>query len=96
MNSSSIKIHALLDFGTSACFINNHHKLSLVTKKHPIPVEVIDGGPLVLGNVTHETTLLDIILKDHHNIIAFIVINSLSNSIDLGLFWLNKYNPTID
>jgi hypothetical protein len=43
---SSIKIHALLDSGASACFMDNdfidRHKLPLVTKKHPIPVEVIE------------------------------------------------------
>jgi hypothetical protein len=51
MDSSSIKVHTLLDFGAFACFMDKDfedcQKLSLVTKKHPIPVEVIDGGPLV-------------------------------------------------
>jgi hypothetical protein len=46
MDSSSIKIHALLDSGTSTCFIDkdflDRHNLPLVTKKHPISIEVID------------------------------------------------------
>jgi hypothetical protein len=80
MDSSSIKVCALIDSGTSACFINkdfaDRHKLPLVTKKHLISIEVIDRRPLVLGDVTHETTLLDIILEGHYSIIVFNVIKS--------------------
>ena len=47
MNSNSIKVHPLLDSRTSACFIDKDfvdcHKLPLLIKKHPIPMEVIDG-----------------------------------------------------
>jgi hypothetical protein len=100
MDSSSIKVHALLDFGAFACFMDkgfvDRYKLSLITKKHPIPVKVIDGRLLVSRDVTHKTTLLDIVLEGHHNIIAFNVIKSPSNPVVLGLFWLHKYNPTID
>jgi hypothetical protein len=49
MDSSSIKVHALLDSRASACFMDkdfiDHHKLPLITKKHPIPVEVIHRKP---------------------------------------------------
>jgi hypothetical protein len=45
----------------------DRHKLSLVTKKHHIPIEVIDGRLLVSGDVTHETTLLDIVIEGHHS-----------------------------
>jgi hypothetical protein len=100
MDSSSIKVRALLDARAFACFIDkdftDRHKLPLVTKKHPIPVKVIDGRLLVSRDVTHKTTLLDIVLEGHHNIIAFNVIKSPSNPVVLGLFWLHKYNPTID
>jgi hypothetical protein len=55
MDSSSIKVYALLDSGASACFMDKdfveRHKLPLVAKKHPIPVEVIDGRPLVSGDL---------------------------------------------
>jgi hypothetical protein len=51
MDSSNIKVCVLLDSDTSACFIDkdfaDHHKLPLITKKHPTPVEVINGRPLV-------------------------------------------------
>jgi hypothetical protein len=90
----------LLNSEAFTCFINkdfvDRHKLPLVTKKHSIPVEVIDGRPLVSGNVTHETTLLDLILKEHHSIIVFNVIKSPSNPIILDLFWLDKYNSAIN
>jgi hypothetical protein len=38
IDSNSIKVHALLDFGAFACFMNkdfgDRHKLPLITKKH--------------------------------------------------------------
>jgi hypothetical protein len=90
MGSNSIKFHALLDSRAFACFINkdfiDHHKLPLVMKKHPILIEVINGRPLVSGDVTHETISLDIVLEGHHSIIAFNVIKSPSDLVVLGLF----------
>jgi hypothetical protein len=51
MDYSSIKVHVLLDSGASVCFMDkefvDRYKLPLVTKKHHIPVEVIDGRPLI-------------------------------------------------
>jgi hypothetical protein len=100
MDSSSIKIRALLDSEAFVCFIDKDfadcHKLPLVTKKHPIPIEVIDERPLVSGDVIYESTPLNIILEWHYSIIAFNVIKLPSNPIILGLSWLDKYNPAID
>ena len=100
MDSSSIKVSTLLDFEASGCFIDkdfaNCHKLPVVTKKHLIPIEIIDGRPLVSGDVTHEIILLNIVLERYHSIIAFNTIISPSNPIILGLSWLDKYNSTID
>ena len=100
LDFSSIKVHALLYYGAFACFMDkdfiDRHKLPLVTRKHSILIEVIDGRPLVLGNVIHETTSIYIIIEWHHSIIAFNIIKSPSNPIVLGLFWLDKYNPVID
>jgi hypothetical protein len=65
IDSNSIKVHALLDSGASAYFMDknfvDHHKLSLIIKKHLILVEVIDERPLVLEDI--KTIPLDIILK---------------------------------
>jgi hypothetical protein len=100
MDSSSIKVHALLNSGTFACFIDkdfvDRHKLPFLTKKHPIPIEVIDGQPLVSRDVIHQIIPLDIILEGRHSIIAFNVIKSPSNPVVLSLSWLNKYNLAID
>jgi hypothetical protein len=89
MDSINIKAHALLDSGASAYFMDkdfvDHHKLLLVIKKYHILIEVIDGRPLVPGDVTHETTSLDIEIEGHHSIIIFNIIKSLSNSVVLSL-----------
>jgi len=65
----SIKVHALLDSGASACFIDKNlvklHNLPIVFKKYPMTIEVIDGRPLISGDVTHESKPLDIILEGH-------------------------------
>ena len=72
IDSSSIKVNALLDSRAFACFMDkdfvDRHKLSLVTKKHLIPIEVIDGRPLVLRDVTHKTTPSNIAKERHHSI----------------------------
>ena len=85
----SIKVSALLDSGASACFINKdfaeRHKLPLVTKKCQVSVEVIDGRPLVFGDVTQETKALDIYIDQHQSTVVFNVIKSPSNPVILGL-----------
>jgi hypothetical protein len=99
MDSSIIKVHALLDSGVFVCFIDkdfvNRHKLPFITKKHPIPVKVIDGRLLISKDVTYETTPLDIVIEKYHSIIIFNIIKSLSNPVVLGLSWLDTYNPSI-
>ena len=89
METNSIKVHALLDSRAFACFMDKDfvdcHKLLLVTKKHPILVEVIDERLLVSGAVTYETIPLDIVIEGYHSIIAFNVIKSPSNPVVLGL-----------
>jgi hypothetical protein len=99
MDSSSVKVRVLLDSEASTCFIDKDfadcHKLSLVTKKNLIPVEIIDGRPLVSGNVTHEIIPLYIVLKGHYSIIVFNIIKSSSNPVVLGLSWLDKYTELL-
>lgn len=98
--SRSIQVSALLDSGASACFIDKdfaeRHKLPLVTKKIPVPVEVIDGRPLISGDVVQETKPLSISLEGHQSSVIFNVIKSPSSSVILGLSWLDRYNPDID
>ncbi len=96
----SIRVKALLDSGASACFIDRdfvkRHNLPIVRKKYPVAVEVIDGRPLISGDVTHETKPLDIILEGHRSTIVFNIISSPSNPLVLGLSWLEMINPDID
>lgn len=91
---------ALLDFGTSASFLDREfvklHKISLVQKSNPVHVEVIDGHPLSSGKVTHETMLLKIAFDGHRSTIIFNIIRTPSNPVILGLSWLEKYNRLID
>ena len=95
-----VKVKALLDSGASACFIDRdlvkRHNLPIVPKKYPVAVEVIDGRPLISGDVTHETKPLDIILEGHRSTIVFNIISSPSNPLVLGLSWLEMVNPEID
>ena len=60
-NVHSVRVSALLDYGALACFIDKdfteHHKLPLVTKKISVPVEIIDGRPLISGNVVKKPVL---------------------------------------
>jgi hypothetical protein len=79
IDSNSIKDHALLNSRAPTYFIDkafvDHHKLPLITKKHHFLVKIIDGRLVVSRDIIHEITLLDIILKGYHSIIAFNVIN---------------------
>ncbi len=99
-HSHNIKVKALLDSGASACFIDKNlvkrHNLPIVLKKSPVAVEVIDGRPLISGDVTHETKPFDIILEGHRSTIVFNIINSPSNPLVLGLSWLEMINTDID
>ena len=96
----SIRVSALLHSGASACFIDKdfaeRHKLPLVTKKCPVSVEVIDGRPLVSGDVTQKTKALDIYIDQHRSTVVFNVIKSPSNPVILGLSWLDRHNPDIE
>jgi len=95
-----IEIHALIDSGALVYFIDELfaklHRIPLIQKTVVMHVEVIDGRPLSSGNVTHETIPLKTVSKDHINHIIYNVIHSPSSPINLGLSWLEKYNPQID
>ncbi len=96
----NIKVKALLDSRASACFIDKNlvkrHNLPIFPKKYPVTVEVINSRPLILGDVTHKTKPLDIILEGHRSTIVFNIISSPSNPLVLGFSWLEMINPDID
>jgi hypothetical protein len=80
---------ALLDAGASACFMDEDfamkHSLELIGKVHPAPVEVIDGRPLILGNVMEEIHSLEVLLRDQVSHVVFNIIQCPANPIVLGL-----------
>jgi hypothetical protein len=71
MDFSSIKVCALLDSKAFICFIDKDladpHKLSLVANKHPIPVEVIEGRPLVSGESPSNPVVLGLSWLNKYN-----------------------------
>lgn len=99
-NSLDLQTSVLIDSGASACFIDEdfikRYKIPLIKKPCPVPVEVIDGRPLASGHVTHETIPLEIELEGHNSFLVFNVIKTPTNSVILGLSWLQRYNPDID
>jgi hypothetical protein len=48
-------------------------------------VEVIDGQPLVSGNVMEETQPLEVILEDQVSHVVFNIIQCPANLVGLGL-----------
>ena len=59
----------LLDFGATTCFMDvlfgDTHSILKVVKTKPIPVEVIDGLPLLSGAIIEETIPLELIVGYH-------------------------------
>ena len=55
----TIKSNALLDSGTTHYFINksfvNKHSIPTVRKDVSLPIQVIDGSPIITGAITHHT-----------------------------------------
>ena len=91
---------ALLDTRASVCFMNEEfaikHSLELIEKNHFTPVEVIDGWPLVSGNVMEEIQFLEVILGDQVSLAVFNIIQCSTNPVALDLPWFELYNPDID
>ena len=91
---------ALLDTDATACFMDKDfatkHHIVLVKKKHPAPVEVIDGQSLASRNVMEETQPLEVTLRDQTSKIVFNIIQCQTNPIVLGLPWFELHNPDID
>jgi hypothetical protein len=72
------------------------HSLVLIRKAHPVLVEVIDGRPLVLGNVMEEIQLLEVMLGDQMSHVVFNIIQCPVNPVVLGLPWFELHNPDVD
>jgi hypothetical protein len=58
--------------------------LELIRKAHPVPVEVIDGWPLVSRNVMDEIQPLEVMLGDLVYHVVFNIIQYPANPVVLG------------
>lgn len=67
-----------------------------VPKKHPRPVEGVDGKPLATPTITHETVPLTIKIGDHKETLVFDVAKLGHYPIVLGVPWLKLHNPAIN
>jgi hypothetical protein len=80
---------ALLNFGASTCFLDEEftrlYKIPVVKKLTPVYIEVINERPLSSGDVTQETTPLEMRIGKHSSSIIFNIIKILSASVILGL-----------
>jgi len=95
-----IHVQALLDSKVSTCILDEgfvqQHDFLLIQKSILIPIEVIDGKPLALGDIMHEIVPLELMTTNHLSKIAFNVIKFVTKPIILGLSWLEKFNPQIN
>ena len=97
LNCHSIK--ALIDLGCTRSCINEEFvkKYNLNTTKLPksIPVFNADGSSNIVGRLTH-TVQLQVIIRDHKEIMEFGVSNLGMSDIFLGHDWLKHHNPEIE
>jgi len=89
----------MIDSGATSSFINNNfvkdHNLPLDKKPLSIPLHVIDGRPIVSGEITHNTIPLNLLITNHSEEITLDVTQLGTYPVILGIPWLKKHNPTI-
>ncbi len=94
------QVSALVNSGATSSFIDQtfvaQHNIPVVKKSTPVPVEVIDGGTIASGAITHETTPLELCIDKHTEKIVLNIISTPHHPIILGLPWLEAHNPIID
>ncbi|KAJ3500604.1 hypothetical protein NLJ89_g9719 [Agrocybe chaxingu] len=94
-----IDAEVLLDCGANRCYVNSSfvstHNLPLVCLKLPISVYNVDGTRNRAGSITHSVDLL-VTIKDHVELVRFLVTNTGSSSLILGYSWLRRNNPLVD
>ena len=92
-------IKALIDSGCTGSCINEEfvkkHNLNMTKLLKLIPVFNADGSSNVTGRLTH-TVQLQVIIRDHKEIMEFGVSNLGTSDVFLGHDWLKHHNPEID
>ena len=94
-----IKVDALLDSGTTGCFIDKswalERRIELKPLKNPIPVLNVDGTRNQAGNITHFVSLIIKIGKHAEKLWCAVTCLGKTPLI-LGHTWLRKHNPDVD
>ena len=92
-------IKALIDSGCTGSCINEDfvkkHDLNMIKLPKSIPVFNMDGSPNIAGRLTHMVQL-QVIIRDHKEIMEFGMSNLGTSNIFLGHNWLKHHNPEID
>jgi hypothetical protein len=99
LNTKEIPTHALINYGvTSYVFIDqdfaDRHKIPLCALKIPHVLDVIDGGKISSGDITHIVEAYLSIHEYHKRLPIFVTI-LCHYPIILGIPWLKQYDVTI-
>lgn len=98
-SESKLQSHALVDCGaTGYAFIDEdfvrRHNLPLFNLRQPRALEVIDGRPILSGDITH-ITKLRLNINSHIEELPMFVTKLGHYPIVLGLPWLRRHDPAI-
>ena len=94
-----IKVDALLDSGTTGCFIDKswalERQIELKPLKNPIPVLNVNGTRNQAGDITHFVSVIIKIGKHAEKL--WCAVTCLGKTLlILGHTWLRKHNPDVD
>jgi len=97
--SLTITIYALIDSGATSTFIDadlvRKHQIPLHELSLPLVLEVVDGRQISSGNITHETTSMQLLIGQHRESITFNVTRLGHYPVILGISWLKLHDPHI-
>ena len=95
----SQSLSVLIDSGSDASLIDDETVRRLGISRIPLPkpvsVKALDGR--FIGNVTHKTEPLRLLLSgNHHETLQFHIFHSPDLPLVLGYPWLRRHNPQLD
>jgi len=93
VNGHTIATHGLIDSGaTGIAFIDKnvarHHQLPLIPLLNPRSLEVIDGHPILSGDITHTATV-KLSINEHQEELPMFVTQLGHDPIVLGIPWMD-------
>jgi len=99
VNTQEIPTHALIDCGaTGIAFMDQdfarHHQIPLQELKTKQLVEVIDGRPIVSGEITH-VAKVEMMVQDHKEQLPMFVTKSGHYPIVIGIPWLRLHDVAV-